>query len=94
MEQLDDGDYTIIPPEICIINEDWKNLSLRNLPNDIIEKYKDKLNWETIAWNWFIDKEFYDKYEQYLRPYIKLCYDLRPHGSVYIPEELTNIKKP
>lgn len=50
MEQLDDGDYTIIPPEICIINEDWKNLSLRNLPNDIIEKYKDKLNWETIAW--------------------------------------------
>jgi hypothetical protein len=53
-----------------IVCEEWNKLSMFPLPENIIDKYIEKLNWKIIAFNWNITKEFYEKYESHLKKYL------------------------
>ena len=48
-----------------IEEQEWNKLSMFPLPPEIVEKYKDKLNWKIILHNWNITPEFYEKYKEY-----------------------------
>lgn len=52
-----------------IKDENWNDLSLRYVSDELTEKYIDKLDWSIIAVNWDIDQSFYNKFKTKLEPY-------------------------
>lgn len=67
-----------------INSNDWDNLSIQYVSDDITSKYKDKLNWSIIATNWIIDQEFYDKYKQQLKPFRYILKIRKQNGFISI----------
>lgn len=63
LDDWDDYDDNLDQDATC---DNW---SLNPHSSEEVEKFKDKLNWLTVAIQWPIDNEFYQKYSEYLNRY-------------------------
>jgi hypothetical protein len=66
--------------EYYIEKRDWNSVSVLCTIDEIIEKYKDVLNWKLIAYNRKITPEFYGKYEKYLEKYLQVIANSEYYG--------------
>jgi len=84
MEFIDDWVNYVFDPNKYILEEEWDNLSLQYVSDEITEKYKDKLNWSIIASNWQIDQQFYEKFRRQLDPCTQILKLRQQHGFLSI----------
>ncbi len=71
-----------------INSNNWTELSLHELPEEIIKKYKDRIVWKTVAINWNITDNFYETYRNYLEPYKNIIKYRKKLGFVSVRNDL------
>lgn len=65
-----------------IREQKWDNLSLQYVSDELTEKYKNQLNWSTIATNWPINASFYEKFKCQLEPYQQIIKLRQQYGFI------------
>lgn len=82
MDMIDDWADYVYDVGTCVREENWDELSLKYVSDELTTKYKDKLNWSMIATNWPISQAFYEKFKQELAPHTSILRVRQQHGFI------------